>query len=111
MDLTEETLGEVLVLVVKGRLDNEAAPALGGRLTEAFAASGKRLVLDLRQLEYINSAGFRALLLAAKRAEETGSRFVVCGLSGMVRQLFELGGFLNVFRILGSREEAISAAR
>lgn len=111
MDLTEEMIGEIVVLGVKGRLDNETAPTLERRLTEAFAGSGRRLVLDLRQLEYISSAGLRVLLLAAKRAEETGSRFVVCGLSGTVQQVFEFGGFLKVFRILASREDAIGAAR
>lgn len=111
MDLIEETLGEVVVLAVQGRLDTETAPALGGRLTEAFAWSGRRLVLDLHQLEYISSAGIRTLLLAAKGAEASGSRFVVCGLSRKIHELFELGGFLNAFPIVASREDAIAAAR
>ncbi len=111
MELTEETLGEIVVLAVKGRLDSDTAPTLGRRLTEAFAASGRRLVLDLQQLDYISSAGFRILFLAAMRAEATGSRFVVCGLSSKVHQLFDIGGFLNRFPILASREDAISAAR
>jgi len=111
MDLNEEVVGEILVLAVTGRVDSATAPTLGERLTATLEATGRRLVLDLRQLEYISSAGFRVLLLAAKRAEETGSRFVLCGLSGKVRQLFDLGGFLDLFPISASREDAIAAAR
>ena len=50
------------------------------------------------------------MLLAAKRAEETGSQLVLCGVSGKVRQLFDLGGFLDLFTIAGSRDEGIAAA-
>ena len=109
MDLREDSLGDITVLEVKGRIDSTTAPAFGEKLTGTLATPRRRLVLDLRQLEYISSAGFRVLLLAAKRAEEAGSRFVLCGISGKVRQLFDLGGFLDLFSISASREEGITA--
>jgi anti-anti-sigma factor len=51
------------------------------------------------------------LLVARKRAEEVGSRLVLCGLSAKVRQLFDLGGFLDLFTIAGSRDDAVAAAK
>jgi anti-sigma B factor antagonist len=111
VDLREDIAGEVIVLEVKGRIDSTTAPVLGEKLTGALATPQRRLVLDLRQLEYISSAGFRVLLLAAKRAEEAGSRFVLCSVSGKVRQLFDLGGFLDLFPISASREEGIAAVQ
>ncbi len=111
MDLREDVAGEITVLEVTGRIDSTTAPVLGERLTGALATPQRRLVLDLRQLEYISSAGFRVLLLAARRAEEAGSRFVLCSISGKVRQLFDLGGFLDLFPISASREEGISAVQ
>jgi len=111
VDLREDITGEVTVLEVKGRIDSTTAPVLGEKLTGALATPQRRLVLDLRQLEYISSAGFRVLLLAAKRAEEAGSRFVLCSVSGKVRQLFDLGGFLDLFPISASREEGIVAVQ
>lgn len=110
MNIREEVVGDVTVLEVQGRVDSTSAPALGERLTGSLTGQGKRLVLDLRQLEYISSAGFRVLLLAARRAEECGHRLVLCGLSGKVRQLFDLGGFLDLFPVSASRDEAITAA-
>lgn len=111
MDLIEEIVGEVTVLEVKGRIDSTTAPALGDRLTGFFAGSPRRLVLDLRELEYISSAGFRILLLAAKDAEQTAGQFVLCGLSDKARRLFDLGGFLDLFVIAASRSEAVTAVR
>ncbi|MGH8634431.1 MAG: STAS domain-containing protein [Burkholderiales bacterium] len=111
MDLSEEKVGGVTVVEVKGRIDSTTAPALGERLTASLAAPKVRVVLDLSRLEYISSAGFRILLLAAKRADVAGSRFVLCGVSGKVRQLFDLGGFIDLFTIAGSRDEGIAAAQ
>ena len=111
MDLREDVVGEVTVLEIKGRIDSSTAPALRDRLLSGPARQGKGLVVDLRQLEYISSAGFRVFLLAAKRAEEGASQFVLCGLSTKVQQLFDLGGFLDIFRITGSLDDAISAVK
>lgn len=108
MDLREEHHGDVAVVDIQGRIDSTTALTLGERLTGILGA-GKALVLDLRQLEYISSAGFRVLLLAAKQADATGRRLVLCGMSPKVRQLFDLGGFLDVFPISASREDAIAA--
>ena len=108
MDLREDKLGEVTILEAKGRVDSTTAPSLGDRLTAALAASGSRIVLDLKMLDYISSAGFRVLLLAGKRAEQTGGRLVLCGLTGQVRHLFDVAGFLDLFRVCATRDEALA---
>jgi anti-anti-sigma factor len=108
VDLREEHHGDVAVVDIQGRIDSTTALTLGERLAGILGA-GKALVLDLRQLEYISSAGFRILLLAAKQADAAGRRLVLCGMSPKVRQLFDLGGFLDVFQISASREDAIVA--
>lgn len=66
------------------------------------------MVVDLGHLVYISSAGFRSLLIAAKQAKKSGLEFSLCSVEGKVRQLFELGGFLHLFPIHESRENAIA---
>lgn len=110
VDLREDALGDIRVVEILGRIDSTTAPTLGERLTGILGAR-TALVLDLRQLEYISSAGFRVLLLAAKHADAAGSQLVLCGMSPKVRQLFDLGGFLDFFAISASRDDAIAAVR
>src|SRR5262245_55713027 len=105
MDLKEEQVGGITVVQVKGRLDSTTSPALGERLSTILGAAKARVLVDFSQLEYISSAGFRVLLQAAKRAEHNTARLVLCGVSGKVRQLFDLGGFLDLFSITATREE------
>jgi len=111
MELREEQVSGVIALAVKGRLDSTTAPLFGQKLEEIVVAPKSRLVVDFGNLEYMSSAGFRVLLVAAKRAEEVGTRLVLCGLSPKVRQLFDLGGFLDLFTIVRSRDDAIAAAQ
>ena len=111
VELNESSDGPVTIIVVKGRLDTVTAPTLGERLSSTLGAPSRRLLIELSQLEYISSAGFRILLLAAKRAAESDGQIVLAGVSGKVRQLFDLGGFLDLFRICGSRDEGIAALR
>ena len=111
MELRQDTAGSVTVLEVIGRIDSGTAPALQDRLTVMMASAEARVLIDFSRLEYISSAGFRTLLLAAKRADQNASRLVLCGVSGKVKQLFDLGGFLDLFRIVTTREEAIAACR
>jgi anti-anti-sigma factor len=111
VELSESSDGSVTVIAVKGRLDSATAPAFGERLSRTFAAPSRRLLIELSQLEYISSAGFRILLLATKRADQSDGQIVLAGVSGKVRELFDLGGFLDLFRICGTRDEGVDALR
>ena len=111
MKIREEREGGIVVLEPEGRIDSTTAPLLDDRLTAILAARGARLVLDFRYLDYISSAGFRALLLGAKLAETSGSAVVLCGVTGKVRQLFELAGFLDLIPLYASRDEGVASFR
>lgn len=111
MNVDEAREGTVTVIVVRGRLDGVTAPTLGERLTSTLDASSPRLLLEMSQLEYISSAGFRVLLIAAKRAREHDGQIALAGIAGHVRQLFEIGGFLDLFRVFGTRDEGVNALR
>jgi anti-anti-sigma factor len=109
--MNDSTEGTVTIVALKGRLDSVSAPSFGERLAAALAAPSQRLLIELSQLEYISSAGFRVLLIAARTAAETKGQVVLCGVSGKVQQLFDLGGFLDFFKICASRDEGIAALR
>jgi anti-anti-sigma regulatory factor len=48
------------------------------------------------------------LLVATDEAERNAAKFVLCSLGGHVRELFEMGGLLEVFTIHPSRAEAVA---
>jgi len=76
MEITELNTGQVTVLAINGRIDSSNAIDPGNKLRALYAKPG-HLLLDLQELEYISSAGFRTLLIALRRAAETGDRLAL----------------------------------
>lgn len=108
MDIAEEHRGDITIVEIKGRIDSNTAKPFGERLTGLIKAGRMRVVVDLKHLVYISSAGFRALLVAGQLAEESKGTLALCGLSSEVQRLFDLGAFTDLFVIYGSREEGLT---
>ena len=86
-----------LVLEITGRVDTITAPALDKTINENLEGV-KTLILDLKSLEYISSAGLRVLLGAQKKMSQIGSMKIknVCEL---VMEVFEMTGFADILNI------------
>jgi anti-sigma B factor antagonist len=92
-----ERHGEAAVVIPTGELDLATAPALEASLNRAFGDDSGRVVLDLRELEFIDSSGLRTLLTARRQAEDAGRQFsLVAGHRGLERTL-EIAGVHKVF--------------
>jgi anti-anti-sigma factor len=80
-----------LRVALRGRLDTETAPTLDERLEPLLAASAvTALLFDLSALEYISSAGIRALVRARKALEARGGGVAVANLQPPVRKVFDI---------------------
>lgn len=109
MELREDLVGEVTLLAVAGRIDSSTAGTLDGRLANFQAALRNRLVLDLGQVDYISSAGFRVLMITARRIQDANGRLALCGLSAELHRLFEIAALTEFFTIVASRNEALTS--
>ena len=89
---TEET-----IINLVGRLDTITAPALDKTINEDIAGT-KNLVLDVKELEYISSAGLRVLLGAQKKMQKIGS-MKVKNVREEVMEVFEMTGFADILVI------------
>jgi len=88
----EETIIEIV-----GRLDTITAPALDKTINEDIGDT-KKLVLDIKGLEYISSAGLRVLLGAQKKMQKIGSMKVINACEE-VMEVFEMTGFADILVI------------
>ena len=105
--IDESRSGSVCVVAVGGRIDSTNADQLMTRLKQLLASGENVVLVDLSGVIYLTSAAFRALLVATHEAEHQAANFALCSLAGHVRELFEMGGLLEVFAIHNSREEAL----
>ena len=88
----EETIIEIV-----GRLDTITAPALDKTINEDIGDT-KKLILDIKGLEYISSAGLRVLLGAQKKMQKIGSMKVINACEE-VMEVFEMTGFADILVI------------
>jgi anti-anti-sigma factor len=98
----------VCVVTLSGRIDSTNANDLISRLSSLISSGEKSIVVDFGAVLYLTSAAFRALLVATDEAERNAAKFVLCSLAGHVRELFEMGGLLELFTIHSSRAEAVA---
>ncbi|MBR5268435.1 MAG: STAS domain-containing protein [Lachnospiraceae bacterium] len=85
------------IIEITGRLDTTTAPVLDKALNEEMNHV-KNLVLDLKGLEYISSAGLRILLNAQKKMQKIGS-MKVKHVNEVVMEVFEMTGFADILEI------------
>ena len=82
-------------VIVTGELDLDTAPQLQAALEQEMAEVDQ-LLLDLSRLEFIDSTGLQAILLAVRAAEVNGSNFSISSsLAPQARRLFSLVGLLD----------------
>ena len=88
---------EETIIKIVGRLDTTTAPALDKTINDDIA-DVKNLVLDVKELEYISSAGLRVLLGAQKKMQKIGS-MKVTNVCEEVMEVFEMTGFADILVI------------
>ena len=88
---------EETIIEVAGRLDTITAPALDKAINDDIDGT-KNLVLDLKNLEYISSAGLRVLLSAQKKMQRIGS-MKVKNVGDSIMEVFEITGFADILEI------------
>ena len=88
---------DAVTIEIVGRLDTLTAPALDKTLNEVIGDT-KELILDVKGMEYISSAGLRVLLGAQKKMQKVGSMKVI-NVCEAVMDVFEMTGFADILVI------------
>jgi anti-sigma B factor antagonist len=112
MEITSEDLNRVELITVRGRVDSAEAVRFQGALNAANRRGKYRLVIDLSQLEYMSSAGFRALAAAQRNIQRhRDGELILTQLPVSVHQALEVVGFTEHFRIIDPLSAALEYAQ
>ena len=97
MTINKEKNNGILTLAIEGRLDTVTAPELEKVVNEE-TADVRELILDMKGLEYISSAGLRVLLAAQKKMNKQGV-MKLTDVCDAVMEVFEMTGFADILVI------------
>jgi anti-sigma B factor antagonist len=98
----------VTVLMLVGRLAlGEESNQLRAKIKETLAQGRKRLVLDLGNVNYIDSAGLGTLVAGYTSSQSQGAGMKLANLTKRFREQLSITKLVTVFEVFGSVEEAI----
>lgn len=109
MNIRQQQLTDnVWKIQVHGRLDQSQTPHLNDTLVELIEAERYRLVVDLTDVNYINSGGLRCLVSAWRKARANDGNVILLGLNDRLYEIFAMIGFDRVFQIVPNQQEALT---
>ena len=97
MQINQNQSAERLTITIAGRIDTITAPSLEA-IINSMDAGVKDLVLDMKGVEYISSAGLRVLLVAQKKMGKIGT-LKLTDVCDAVMDIFEMTGFSDILVI------------
>lgn len=97
---------DMVNVAVRGRLDAVTAPDFQQQVQSCIDNGRTRFIIDLTALEYISSAGLRSMLFLAKKLKVCRGELALCGLTGMVKEVFAISGFSTILAIYPNAAEA-----
>jgi anti-anti-sigma factor len=92
--------GEVVV-TLDGRLESNTSPQLEAELKPIWEEGQYDILLDLKKLNYVSSAGLRVLLKAHKSTKAKNKTMTIKGSNESIREVFDISGLSGVFVIIG----------
>ena len=108
VDIGERRQANILVLAPVGRIDNLTSAEFQARLLVAVTSSAADVVIDFSGVEYISSAGLRALMTASRQKPKE-RRLAVARLNAVVHEIFTISRFSHLVPIFATVEEAAAA--
>ncbi len=97
MTITTEQKGATLTMHIEGRLDTITSPEFEKEV-DAIPAEINDLILDMKEVVYVSSAGLRVLLAAQKKMNEKGT-MKLTGVCEPVMEILEMTGFADILVI------------
>lgn len=103
------TEGDFTVLDVHGEVDVYSAPALDGHITSTISAGQPRIVVNLTDVDFLDSTGLSALIRGLKHAREADGTLRVVASTEKIIKVFRITGLADPLGLAATVDEAVGA--
>ncbi|MBQ9405876.1 MAG: STAS domain-containing protein [Desulfovibrio sp.] len=108
MEITTIQDKECTILALSGRMDATTTVDFDSAAQAAVKAGQTHILVDLKDLVYMSSAGLRSLLGLAKTIKAAQGRLCFCSPQPMVAEVFHISGFDRMLSISDNREAGLA---
>ncbi len=109
MEISTKEMKRVSLVSVSGRVDSATAPDFEKALQTLIQANRCQIVVDLKDVEYMSSAGLRGLVSSLKAAKAGGGDLRIAQPSQRLREVLELAGLNTIFTTYDDVTEAVGS--
>lgn len=99
MQITTRQSEDVLVVDMSGSLDTSTSGAAYDEMVSIAQSGNSKVLVNLKDMDYISSAGLRVLLTAAKLLKTARGEMRLCHPNEVVREVIETSGFNALLRV------------
>ena len=86
-------------LLISGEIDTTNNQQFEEQASSLITLDGSTIIFDCNDLEYVSSAGLRAILSINKQVVAAGGKMVVRNVQPNIREIFDLTGFSKIFNL------------
>lgn len=109
MDILQKKIDDVRIVTLGGRMDAYSSNDVEKQLTSLIEENQVKIILNLTGLEYISSSGLRVLLAALKKSRKASGDVRLAEMRPYVKEVFDIAGFTQLFKIFEQEKEAIDS--
>ena len=96
---------ELCEIVLAGSLDTDTASQLEEKLETVFDSASKELMFNMKELDYVSSAGIRVIAMASRKMKEKGGEILTISMQPQIQKVFEIVKALPNLKMFKSWEE------
>jgi len=94
---------------VKGRVDSDSAPELETALTKLLNDGRNKIVLNLQNVDFLSSAGLRAIVKAYQGAKKSGGDLRLASVSEPIEVILRTVGMMQMLKMYPTDQEAMAS--
>jgi anti-anti-sigma factor len=110
LEITQRDMNGIYLLALKGRLAlGEESSGLLAMIDNLLASGATRIVINLEQVNYVDSAGLGALIEMHRKTKAKGGSLKLCHLGPKLKQALEMARLLPIFETSPTEAAAVAS--
>ena len=109
-DVETSEMSGATVLTLRGEIDVYTAPRLRQSLVDVVDAGATNLIVDMGQVDFLDSTGLGVLVDGLKRVKAKDGTLAIVATEGKILKIFDITGLNKAFPIHASVEQALAGA-
>ncbi|MFB3765369.1 MAG: STAS domain-containing protein [Methanotrichaceae archaeon] len=111
MEIDKKLVEDIAIVAISGKIDAITSRELDSTLMELLNQNTAKIVIDLKEVDFISSGGIRVFIAFKKKLIERKGDLVVSSLQPFVTEIFEMTGLPSLISIYPSQGEAVKSLK